>query len=520
VNPEQWSYAYDAYVHAFDAIFFRDALTAELFRQDFMAKGIPSDHLYTLPWCDSWEVDTVMAPVKTPGFVCFLGGSSNKYEYVKALLPHWKAEDPPLRVYTTRQDVAEGLQGLPGLVPSVTVCHKDLTPAECKTLSREAEGHLIVSQAEGYGYAAAHAETMGAFAIMNRLPVWESNYASFGGVAWLSDETTPSGSVRCDLARPGPRVRQELDAAFAQFQRGHATSSLRKRNAGKRFDTLVEVSRSTFDRLFALARERREVKTHRPPLLYPKDCPAISIVTPTYHRQKLFDIALHNLLLTDYPRDKIEWVIVEDGTDPALSAREKIISFQLQVPELSIRYIPLDNCHTTIGEKRNIGVEHTSHEIVLFMDDDDHYPQTSFRRRVAWLLCNDKKKIASCTTLPLYDLVSGVSAVNVPPYHLPLSQRISEATLTFHKSAWRERPFPAVSLSEGEGWIEGREHEVTEMQPQQLVVALTHGQNHSGRRIPPAGPPSCFWGFPEQMLVFLHGLAGVEVEAAENIEKK
>lgn len=519
VNPEQWSYAYDAYVHAFDAIFFRDALTAELFRQDFMAKGIPSDHLYTLPWCDSWEVTAPPTVVKTPGFICFLAGSTTKYEFVKQLLPHWTAEDPPLRVYTTREDVAESLKGLP-LASSVMIIHKDLTAAECKTLSREAEGHLIVSQAEGYGYAAAHAETMGAFAIMNRLSVWESNYQDFGGVAWLSNETTPSGSVRCDLARPGPRVREELDAAFAQFQRGHATSSLRKRHATKRFDTLVEVSRSTFDRLFALARSRREVKTHRPPLLYPKDCPAISIITPTYHRQKLFDIALHNLLLTDYPRDKIEWVIVEDGTDPALSAREKIISFQLQVPELSIKYIPLDNCHISVGEKRNIGVEHTSREIVLFMDDDDHYPQTSFRRRVAWLLCNDKKKIACCTTLALYDLVHGVSAVNVPPYHLPLSQRISEATLTFHKSAWRERPFPAVSLAEGEGWIEGRESLVTEMSPQHIVVSLTHGKNHSGRRIPPSGPPSCFWGWPQEFLVFLHGLAGVEVEAVEDTDHK
>jgi hypothetical protein len=520
INPEQWSYAYDAYVHAFDAIFFRDARTAELFRQDFMAKGIPSDHLYTLPWCDSWSADAADDVVKTPGFVCFLAGSTTKYEFVKQLLPHWTAEDPPLRVYTTRQDVAESLKGLPGLASSVTIIHKDLTPAECKTLSREAEGHLIVSQAEGYGYAAAHAETMGAFAIMNRLPVWEASYQDFGGVAWLSHETTPSASVRCDLARPGPRVREELDAAFAQFQRGHATSSSRKRRAEGRFHTLVEVSRSTFERLFDLARDRRVVKTNRPPLLYPKDCPAISIVTPTYHREKLFDIALHSMLLTDYPKDKIEWVIVEDGTDPALSAREKIISFQLQVPQLSIKYIPLDNCHITIGEKRNIGVQHTSHEIVLFTDDDDHYPQTSFRRRVAWLLCNDKKKIASCTTIALYDLVHGTSAVNVPPYHLPLSQRISEATLTFHKSAWRERPFPAVSLAEGEGWIEGREHEVIEVSPQQLIVALTHGQNQSGRRVPPSGPPSCFWGFPEQMLIFLHGLVGVEVEATEDTEKK
>lgn len=517
VNPEQWSYAYDAYVHAFDAIFFRDALTAELFRQDFMAKGIPSDHLYTLPWCDSWEVTAPPTVVKTHGFVCFLAGSTTKYEYVKALLPHWTAEDPPLRVYTTRQDVAESLKGLP-LASSVTVFHKELTPAECKTMACEAEGHLIVSQAEGYGYAAAHAETMGAFAIMNRLPVWESNYQDFGGVVWLSNETSPSGSVRCDLARPGPRVREELDAAFAQFQRGHATSSLRKRHAEKRFDTLVEVSRPLFERLFDLARDRRAVKTHRPPLLYPADCPPISIVTPTYHRQKLMDIAFHNMLATDYPRDKMEWVIVEDGTDPALSAREKIISFQLQVPELKIKYIPIEG-QMSIGEKRNLGVEHTSHEIVLFMDDDDHYPHTSFRRRVAWLLCS-KKRIACCTTLALYDLVHGVSAVNVPPYSLPLSQRISEATLTFQKSAWRERPFPAVSLAEGESWMEGREQEVLEHPCQQIIVAFTHRGNSSGRRIPPAGPPSCFWGFPQEYLVFIHKLAGVEVEAVEDTDHK
>ena len=517
VNPEQWYDAYDAYVHAFDAIFFRDAQTTERFRKGFVAKGIRSDHLHTLPWCDSWVADAADDVVKTPGLVCFLGGSSNKYEYVKALLPHWKVEDPPLRVYTTRQDVAERLKGLPDLPSSVTIIHKDLTPAECKTLSREAEGHLVVSQAEGYGYAAAHAETVGAFAIMNRLPVWEADYKACGGVAWLSYEAVPSDSVRCDMARPGSRVREELEEAFSQFRSGRATSPLRKRRAEGRFHTLVEVSRSTFERLFDLARDRRAVKTHRPPLLYPKDCPLISVVTPTYHRQKLFDIALHSILSADYPRDKMEWVIVEDGTDPALSAREKIISFQLQVPELSIRYIPIDG-HMSVGEKRNVGVEYSKHEIILFLDDDDHYPSTSFRRRVAWLLCNDKKKIASCTTIALYDLVHGTSAVNVPPYHLPLSQRISEATLTFHKSAWRERPFPAVSLAEGEGWIEGREHEVTEMSPQQIVVSLTHGKNMSGRRIPPSGPPSCFWGFPEQMLIFLHGLVGVEVEATE--EKK
>ena len=35
VNPEHWSYAFDEYVHAFDALLFRDATSAEQFRSDF-----------------------------------------------------------------------------------------------------------------------------------------------------------------------------------------------------------------------------------------------------------------------------------------------------------------------------------------------------------------------------------------------------------------------------------------------------------------------------------------------------
>ena len=43
VNPEQWSYAYDAYVHAFDALIFRDPESAEKFRIDYMEKGISAN---------------------------------------------------------------------------------------------------------------------------------------------------------------------------------------------------------------------------------------------------------------------------------------------------------------------------------------------------------------------------------------------------------------------------------------------------------------------------------------------
>lgn len=269
-----------------------------------------------------------------------------------------------------------------------------------------------------------------------------------------------------------------------------------------------------------LAVDRRPVKgvIHCPPILHPSDCPHISIVTPTYNRKKLIDIAFHNLLATDYPADKMEWVVIEDSEKTEDFATEEIMNFQIKQPKIAVKYIPIQG-RMSIGQKRNIAIEHSTHDIILFMDDDDHYPTTSFRRRVAWLLKGRKgvetvNDIAVCTTIALYDLIRGVSAVNVPPWGMSLGKRISEATLTFRKSAWVERPFDDVSISEGESWIKGRENRCIEMPPQQIIVAFSHRTNASSRRIPPSDIKeiSCFWGFPKEFLIFIHGLAGMDVE--------
>ena len=253
---------------------------------------------------------------------------------------------------------------------------------------------------------------------------------------------------------------------------------------------------------------------HLPPVLEKTNCPPISIITPTFQRKKLMEIAYHNLLSTDYPLDRIEWVIIESNDKSPHVMKDTLASFQQKVPTLQIRYIQLDG-RRSIGEKRNIGIAAASHEWILFMDDDDHYPPTSFRRRMAWLMKGSVggrvPRVSCCTTIALYDLKRGVSAVNVPPVSLPFAQRISEATLAFHRSVWEERPFPEVSIAEGDLWIQGREADVIEIPPQQVIVAFTHDGNQSSRRLPPSQPPACFWNFPKEYLVFIHGLVGVEI---------
>lgn len=247
-----------------------------------------------------------------------------------------------------------------------------------------------------------------------------------------------------------------------------------------------------------------------PPLLNINDCPPISIITLVYNRPKFIENACLNLLSTDYPKDKIEWIVIDDS-EAEQSPSDRVVKFQDQFPG-TIVYIPLTK-KTSIGAKRNLAIERAKNDILLMMDDDDHYPTTSFRRRVAYLTKSCfTPSCAVCTSIAMYDLRTGVSAVNIPPFDLSIGQRCSEATLTFTREFWLKRKFESKDMAEGEAFIEGREECVIEMPPQQIIVALSHGTNIS-RRKTPEGEPGCFWGFPRELIEFLHGLVGVKVEA-------
>ena len=301
------------------------------------------------------------------------------------------------------------------------------------------------------------------------------------------------------------------------FKKGHEEVADKVRVISLEQDGGKEERQKWVEEVAEQVRSRRPSRgvRHLPPILERADCPPITIVTPTFQRKKLMEIAFHNLLMTDYPLERVEWIVVEDNDRSPHVMKRALDEFQEKVPHLRIQYIAMEG-RRSVGEKRNRGVRAASHEWVLFMDDDDHYPATSFRRRMAWLLRGmvrgQPARVACCTTIAMYDLKRGVSAVNVPPSTLALSQRVSEATMTFHRSVWEERPFPEVSISEGEGWLTGRESVVIEIPPQQIIVAFTHGGNQSCRRLPPSDqPPACFWNFPKEYLVFIHGLVGVEI---------
>jgi hypothetical protein len=335
---------------------------------------------------------------------------------------------------------------------------------------------------------------VGAFTILNDLNCFRSDYTGRTGVHILSKGEGLDAAIKafekCDLDTVAIQRRLAAAERWSIFQKNFATAV--KDCLALRVAAAAEL----------------------PPILLPENCPPISIVTLLYNRRKFFELACHNMLMTDYPKDKIEWIIVEDSDDPQEDASDRVVAVAAAAAPMRVEYLPLKR-KTPVAEKRNLGTAKATADIVLMMDDDDHYPGTSFRRRVAWLTRHPwKPRAVAATTIACYDLVKGISAVNTPPMGLPLGQRVSEATLTFYKSWWEERKFPRpVQVGEGEEFLTGRAHEVLEIPPQQIIVAFSHGANTSSRRIPSGAEvkPGCFWGFPKEFLIFIHGLAGVKV---------
>ncbi len=503
VNPEWYEESWNSYLSKLDGLIFKCKADAERFTSSHTV----SCPVYVVKWTTPVKPSDFSRLPKSTSFsdtgaLWLLGASQNKRAAAQHILPLWKDSWPPLKVYTTTP-----LSG--SYSANVTIIVQDLPENTRRTLQALHPVHLIFSQSEALGLQAHEAQSAGAVLLGNALPTYTEAFQAKDAILLESDLVPFKAGVKDTFSKISQEaLQQAIDSILSlNIVRG---------NQSERWDLFVN---SVKEFVTNMPPPLNPVKT-LPPVLHNADCPSISIVTLLHNRRKFVDLAFHNLLLTDYPKKKIEWVVVEDSDKTDEQASDKIMKFARQCMEddtISVSYIPLPK-PVSIGEKRNIACERAQHDIILMMDDDDHYPPSSFRRRVAWL---SGAKAACCTTIACYDLLKGTSAVNTPPFTLGLKERVSEATLTFYKSFWQEKHFPTVSIAEGEGFLDGREECVLELQPQQIIVAMSHNQNQSSRRIPPgpSGKPSCFWGFPPEFLRFLHGLAGVAVEEEKTDDK-
>jgi len=491
VNPEWCSPSWSSYNERFTSVWVK-----ELGRvSDFGSKAV---HV-------PWAVKGPLKPIKTESLglrqaLWVLGASQNKHIAARAILAIWPS-DFPLTVTTTLEE-----SDLPGpFPPSVIVKRGFLESSELEELNQGAATHVCISAAEGFGFTAAQAEARSAAMILNTLPVYQEYYGSKEYAGFLETPCVKSEKNHVGFSADFSHVTTEniKSALKTTIPSGEQQVEV----SLKRLDDFNNVVRGLVTSFLKNAKPQARM----PPVTSQADCPPISVLTLTYNRRNFIDLAFLNLLVSDYPKDKIQWVIVEDSDNPELGALDKIKKFEERQPGIEITYVPMTK-KRSIGYKRNKAVQAAKHDICVNMDDDDVYPETSFRRRVSWLMVYPEVKVVGCTMIAMYDLLQGISAVNTPPWALKQCERVSEASFCFWKSYAVEHPFPDQQQSEGEAFVPNDER-FMEIPPQQVLVALNHGKNTSSRVIAGRAQTGCFWNWDKQFITWLHGLVGVQVEA-------
>ena len=124
----------------------------------------------------------------------------------------------------------------------------------------------------------------------------------------------------------------------------------------------------------------------------PNHLPYVSICTPTFNRRPFIDAMIECFNHQTYPRELMEWIIIDDGTD-------KIGDLVSHIP--NVKYFA-HNEKLTLGKKRNLMHDKSRGDIIVYMDDDDYYPPERVSHAVEMLQSNPTALCAGASEIYIY----------------------------------------------------------------------------------------------------------------------
>jgi glycosyltransferase involved in cell wall biosynthesis len=120
--------------------------------------------------------------------------------------------------------------------------------------------------------------------------------------------------------------------------------------------------------------------------------PFVSICTPTFNRRPFYSMIIQCFQNQTYPADRMEWIIVDDGTDP-------IGDLVCHIPQ--VRYFREEK-KMTLGKKRNYMHKESKGDFIIYFDDDDYYPPERVSHAVSMLQKNPDILMAGSSEMYLY----------------------------------------------------------------------------------------------------------------------
>ena len=495
-NPE-WTYqAWKPYAHMVDEIWVKTQEAVDLFE-----KWVPAEKVKLVGWT-SIDKGYPTLGSKDP-HRAFVPVGKNVWRHPKPILQAYS------RIFLQKPDVYAKLPHLtivhsPDHVPvgevaeairsKVTVRSEVIPDEEYTSLLHTCGLVICTSAAEGFGHAVNEALSSGCIPILSPIQPFREMIKN---ALWVSNAKVID-HPQCMGSLEDVDVDSLADALIAYTKLTpdeHRTMTMDSRESYEdRHEMFVKSMLSRLDRLFAGI----QIYSLEERLPKESELPPVSIITITRDRRPFIPLAKYGFLAQTYPEHLLEWVIVDSGKDQI----KDLIS---DLP--NVTYVLVDE-PGSIGEMRNLAISRAKHDVLVMMDDDDVYPNNSVLTRVAHMLAEPRKECIFSTVLPCYEIHDTKSFMNVPPMTLPMSQRVSEATMCMTRAFWLDRPFPNAQIAEGDAFLHGRESMCRELSPQDVIVSLSHTKTTSSRK-PPAGMEvnGSHYGFSDELFTLISEIA-------------
>ena len=192
--------------------------------------------------------------------------------------------------------------------------------------------------------------------------------------------------------------------------------------------------------------------------------PFVSLCTPTFNRRPFIPYMIKCFEHQTYPKDRIEWIIMDDGTDPI----EDLVK---HIPQVKYFYY---ETKMLLGKKRNLMHTKCSGDIIVYMDDDDYYPPERISHAVETLQNNPTVSIAGTSEMHIY-FDSQRKVYQCGPYK---QYHSTAATFAFKKELLSQTKYDDnKAMAEEQQFTKGYTIPLIQLNPLYSILVFSHKHN-------------------------------------------
>lgn len=199
--------------------------------------------------------------------------------------------------------------------------------------------------------------------------------------------------------------------------------------------------------------------------------PLVSVCTPTFNRRPFIQMMFDCFNNQTYPKSRIEWIIVDDGTD---KIRDLVVASN--IPQ--IRYFALEQ-KIPLGAKRNFMHDKAKGDILVYMDDDDYYPPERVSHAVETLQTNPDAICAGSSEIYLF--FKGMNKmIKAGPYG---PKHATAGTFAFKRKLLEMTRYnDTAAIAEEREFLKGYTIPFVQLDPMKTILVFSHEHNTYDKR--------------------------------------